>query len=134
MDFKTFREHAYLIYDRIQDKKDKLEEIRERARRCTATWDSPPVKSRGSRVEVLSCEAVELEEQIAQLQKYAADIWGILRQLEDPRHQILVENRYVYGKSWKEVAFKLRRTSDYVKGKLHSQALQELETILDKSA
>jgi len=129
MDFKTFRKRAFLIHERIKDKEAHLEEIRERATHCTSSWDQAPGKALGSRVEIFSAQACELEKQLTQLKEWAAEIDGILSQLE-PTHKVVIECRYIYDDCWASIAHKVHRRHDHVRGWLKKKALEDLEKIL----
>jgi len=131
MDFKTFCKRAFLIYECIRDKETSLEEIRSRATYCTTVWDEAPSKAQASRIEVFGTQACELDRQIVELKSSAKEIENILEQLNDPKHKTLLECRYIYNDYWSSIAFKLHLTSDHVRGRMHQQAISELEKILE---
>lgn len=90
---------------------------------------------KGDRVERMAIQLAELkterEELLALCIRKLDQIEKTIFRVEDPVYQKLLHDKYISLMSWSEITDDLHFTSEaYVRGKLHSKALQAIEFII----
>ena len=125
---------------RIQQKFEQVEDLRSMLGKITATVSDLPMGGgsiyKGGDLALIN-KIVDLENEINRdvdrLIDLKRHISGIIEAVEDPRERELLVYRYLQGKTFEEIAFKMHYHWNWIH-KLHSQALENLcvEVYIDK--
>lgn len=129
---KEYLSQAYRIDQRIDAKLAQVENLRCRSTKTTATLsDASVIYTRdahsgdGIIVKLIDLEN-EINADIDRLVDLKRDIYEVLRHINDPELQLLLELRYLCYKNWSEISVALDLDDRYVY-KLHGRALAEVE-------
>ena len=110
MNAKEYLGQAYRIDQRINSKIEQVSSLRELATKATATITDMPGASTPNvhRMSDVVCKIVALEEEInAEIDRLVdlkAEIVGVIKRVENPEYQTLLELRYLCFYSWEEIA------------------------------
>lgn len=128
MTAKEYLEQAYRLDLRIQSKQEQIDSLNDLATRCTATMTGMPHSpNRGSSpMADTVCKIVDLQEAIAAdmqtLVDLKADIMHTIDMVQNVEYRLILEKRYITGKTWPEIAIELGYKMRYM-FKLHEEAL-----------
>jgi len=132
MTAKEYLEQAYRLDQRIQSKQEQIQSLNDLATRCTASMTGMPHNpNRGSSqmadtigkiIDLQNLIAADMEE----LVDLKADLVATIKAVDSIDHQLILEKRYITGKSWPEIAvdlgYKMRRMYD-----IHEEALGKIK-------
>ena len=128
MTAKEYLEQACRLDLRIQSKQEQIDSLNDLATRCTATMTGMPHSpNRGSSpMADTVCKIVDLQEAIAAdmqtLVDLKADIMHTIDMVQNVEYRLILEKRYITGKTWPEIAIELGYKMRYM-FKLHEEAL-----------
>jgi len=131
MTTKDYLSQAYRIDQRINSKLEQVQSLRELATKATATLNDSPVS--GSRNvhsmsdiidKMIDLEA-EINADIDRLVDLKREIVTVIKRVENPEYQTLLELRYLCFKTWEEIAVKMGYASRNVFN-LHEKALKSV--------
>lgn len=131
---KDYLSQAYRIDQRINSKIEQVQSLRDLAEKASATFsDVPPSGTRNfHRMEDVICKMIDLESEIkADLQALLDlkhEVVTIIKCVEHPELQTLLELRYLCFKTWEQIAVELYYDLRHVH-RLHSRALNEVDAI-----
>ena len=135
MSAKEYLSQALWLDQKINSKLEQLETLRALATKVTAKLAEEKVSGGNNtkgHMENTIAKIVDLEkeinEDIDRLVDIKADIMGTISQVDDPIGQIILEMRYVNGKSWDEISSSLNYKDSSI-FKIHSRALKEVTKI-----
>lgn len=129
---KKFFQEIRNIDKQIDVKDERLERLKARATKVTATMSDVSVKPSGvSRGRENSMDDIielkeEIDADIARLVKLELKANDIIRQIQNEKYRRVLESRYLLGKTWESIAVGMGMTYQGV-CKLHGKALQEAE-------
>ncbi|MHB1455104.1 MAG: DUF1492 domain-containing protein [Saccharofermentanales bacterium] len=131
MDVKEYLTQAYRIDQRINSKIEQISSLRELATKATSTLtDMPhnPTKNISS-MENIICKMVDLENEINDdidaLVDLKREIVSVIKKIQNPEYQTLLELRYLCFISWEQIAVDMGYNSQYV-FHLHGKALKSV--------
>ena len=130
MTAKDYLSQAYRIDQRINSKLEQVGCLRSLAAKATTTFsDTPPSGTRNVQpMEAIIVKIVDLENEINQdidtLVDLKREIVGVIKQIGNPEHQILLELRYLCFHPWEKVAVEMNYELRYIH-KLHRKALEQ---------
>ena len=134
MTAKEYLGQAYRIEQRINSKLEQVASLRELATKATSTLRHGKSTS-GKTVQPMSdtiAKIVDLEAEINRDIDHLVDtkreIISVIKRIQNPEHQTLLELRYLCFKTWAEVSIKLNLDSRWVR-RLHDRALREVNEI-----
>ena len=128
MTAKEYLNQAYRLNQRIQSKQEQIASLNDLANSCTSVMTGMPKNPNlgGSRMEEAVCKLVDLENSIAadmeSLVMLKAEIVATIKAADCIEYQLILEKRYISGKSWPEIAVDLGYKMRHL-FKLHDQAL-----------
>lgn len=132
---KDYLSQAYRIDQRINSKIEQVQSLRALSTKATATLsDIPP--SKGTRnihrmediiVKMMDMEA-EINADLNRLIDLKREIITIVKCVEDPELQTLLELRYLCFKTWEKIAVEINWSIRQVYY-MHDEALREVEQI-----
>lgn len=134
MNVKEYLSQAIWLNQRINRKLEQANSLRILASKVTTTFGEERVQStkNQSPMEEIIVKLVDLEnevnEDIDQLIKLKAEIVETINKVDDPIYQLVLQIRYIDGKTWEEVAKSIgydRRTIF----RIHGKALKEIEKL-----
>lgn len=131
---KEYLSQAYRIDQRITSKISQVQSLRELAAKATTTLSDIPRSSSPNhhRMEDFITKALDLESEInADLQHLIDlkhEVVTIIKCVESPELQTLLELRYLCFRTWEQIAVELYYDIRHVH-RLHGRALNEVETI-----
>ena len=132
---KDYLSQAYRIDQRINSKIEQVQSLRELAGKASATLsDVPPSKGNRNvhRMEDVIAKMVDLESEInadlTRLINLKHEIVTVIKCVESPELQTLLELRYLCFKTWEQIAVELHFDLRWVH-RLHNRALNEVELI-----
>lgn len=139
MKVKKYLSQALWLDQRINSKLEQLETLRALVVKVTANLTEAKVSGGNntkSHIENTIAKIVDLEKEINndidRLVDIKAEIMETISRVDDPICQLLLEMRYINGKSWDEVAIALGYSDSGIR-KIHGRALKEIEVFV-KSA
>ncbi|MBO5953215.1 MAG: hypothetical protein J6Q53_03730 [Oscillospiraceae bacterium] len=138
MTAKEYLNQAYRLDQQISSKQEQIDALNDLATRCTASMTGmphSPNQGNSSMADAI-CKIVDLQTAIANdmgaLVDLKADIIRTISQVSNVEYRLILEKRYVTGKTWPEIAidlgYKMRRMFD-----LHEEALAAIK-IPEKNA
>ena len=132
MKIKEYLMQAYRIDQRINSKLEQIGALHDLATKATVTYsDMPKSPNRsGSRIEDAIIKIIDLEDEINKdidrLVDLKTDITHLIKNLDSHEYQIILEQRYLYFKSWEQISVDLGYSIQHT-FRLHDAALTELE-------
>ena len=132
MTAKEYLGQAYRLDQRINSKLEQVLSLRELTTKATATMsDMPGGGSRNVyRIQDIIGKIIDLENEINadidQLVDLKRDIVAIIKAVENPEYQTLLELRYLCFKTWEQIAVQMNYSTKYVFD-LHRTALKMIE-------
>lgn len=133
----TTREYLELVVNidyRINSLKERARLAKAKAEKITANYES--IGGSGgtsSKIENGVIESLTYEEEISYILKEYDDfrklVLSQIHRVDDNISATLLEEKYINGKSWKEVAYIFRNLhdSEYVRKEMHSKALRDFD-------
>ena len=129
MTVKEYLDQAYRIDQRINSKLEQVGSLR-----ALAMSDTPPSGSRNVQsMESIIVKIIDLEneinEDIDMLVDLKREIVGVIKRIENPEYQTLLELRYLCFYSWEKVAVEMEYDLRYLH-KLHRKALEQCSAFI----
>ena len=135
MNAKEYLSQAMWLDQRINSKLEQKEQLEALAKRVTVNFTQEKVsggRATTSPMEDATVKLIdlchEINDDIDELITLKAEILEIISKVDDPVSQLLLQMRYIEGKTWEEVAYDLDYNSRTV-FKIHGRALKEIEKI-----
>ena len=132
MTAKEYLGQAYRLDQRINSKLEQVLSLRDLTTKATATMsDMPGGGSRNVyRMQDIIGKIIDLENEINadidQLVDLKRDIVAIIKAVENPEYQTLLELRYLCFKTWEQIAVQMNYSTKYVFD-LHRTALKMIQ-------
>ena len=137
MTTKEYLAQAYRIDQRINSKLEQIVSLRELATKATSTLsDTPPSGSRNIHsMEGIIVKMMELENEINAdidvLIDLKKEIMSIIKKINNPEQQTLLELRYLCFKTWEQIAVDMGYSIQNAY-KVHDRALENIIVQNDK--
>lgn len=135
MTAKEYFGQAYRIDQRINSKLEQVGSLRALAAKATSTIsNTPPSGSRnvhsmeGIIVKIIDLEN-EINADIDTLVDLKREIMGVIKDIDNPEYQTLLELRYLCFYSWEKVAVEMDYDLRYMH-KLHKKALEQCSAFI----
>lgn len=131
MTAKEYLGQAYRIDQRINSKLEQISSLRNLATKATSTLsDTPPSGTRNvHRMEDVIVKIMDMENEINsdidRLVDLKKEITGIIKSVESPEQQTLLELRYLCFKSWEEIAVEMGYTIQHIY-RIRDKALKKI--------
>lgn len=131
MTTKEYLAQAYRIDQRINSKLEQIVSLRELATKATSTLsDTPPSGSRNVHsMEGIIVKMMELENEINAdidvLVDLKKEIMSIIKKINNPEQQTLLELRYLCFKTWEQIAVDMGYSIQNAY-KVHDRALENI--------
>ena len=128
MTAKEYLNQAYRLDQRIRSKQEQISALNDLATSCSASMTGMPRNPNkgGSRMADAVCKIVDLQDSIAtdmqELVELKAEIIATIKAVDCIEYQLILEKRYISGKSWPEIAVNLGYKMRHLY-KLHDEAL-----------
>lgn len=131
MTTKEYLSQAYRIDQRINSKLEQITSLRELATKATATLSETP--SSGTRnvhsMESIIVKMIEIENEINAdidvLVDLKKEIMSIIKKINNPEQQTLLELRYLCFKTWEQIAVNMGYSIQNAY-KVHDRALENI--------
>lgn len=137
MDVKKWLSRAYRIDQQIQSKLEMIELWKGLANKTTANYQSTgggKPSGYSNRLEEYCCKIVdaqtEVENQLAELIDIKREIEEVITKVKDTTLRVLLEQRYLVGKGWEEIADFMGYCTEYIKRDVHRDALRVVREII----
>ena len=130
MTTKAYLSQANFLDMRIKSKLQQVDSLNDLATTCTSVLTGMPRNpgSSTSRMADVICRIVDLQNDINHdidtLVDLKKEIMGVIKAVENPEHQTLLEKRYLCFLSWEKIAVDMGYDLRYTH-KLHIRALEE---------
>ena len=128
MTAKEYLNQAYRLDQRIRSKQEQISALNDIDTSCSASMTGMPRNPNkgGSRMADAVCKIVDLQDSIAadmqELVELKAEIIATIKAVDCIEYQLILEKRYISGKSWPEIAVDLGYKMRHLY-KLHDEAL-----------
>lgn len=128
MTAKEYLNQAYRLDQRIRSKQEQISALNDLATSCSASMTGMPRNPNkgGSRMADAVCKIVDLQDSISadmqELVELKAEIIATIKAVDCIEYQLILEKRYISGKSWPEIAVDLGYKMRHLY-KLHDEAL-----------
>lgn len=128
MTAKEYLNQAYRLDQRIRSKQEQIASLNDLTTDCSATLTGMPRNPNrgGSRMADAVCKIVDLQDSVAadmqELVELKAEIIATIKAVDCIEYQLILEKRYISGKSWPEIAVDLGYKMRHLY-KLHDEAL-----------
>lgn len=132
MTAKEYLNQAYRLDQRIRSKQEQIASLNDLSTSCSSSMTGMPHNPNHgtSRMADAVCKIVDLQESIAadmkELVELKAEIIATIKAVECIEYQLILEKRYISGKSWPEIAVDLGYKMRHLY-KLHDEALDSLK-------
>lgn len=130
MTAKEYLGKAYRIDQRINSKLEQVASLRELATKATSTLSDAP-KSASPNIQPMEgiiAKIIDLESEINRdidaLVDMKREIVGIIKGIQNPEYQTLLELRYLCFHPWEQIAVEMEYDLRYIY-KMHGRALEE---------
>lgn len=129
---KEYLGQAYRIDQRINSKIEQVSSLRELATKATATISDMPGAATPNvhRMSDVVCKIVALEAEINAdidtLVDLKREIVSVIKAVENPEYQTLLELRYLCFRSWEEIAVAMRYNVRTIY-RIHDQAVENVQ-------
>ena len=137
MTTKEFFQRNYYLEQRVNSRLRRLSDLRQLAGRVTSSLGREPVsgsadvhKLDGTIAKIVDMER-EINEDIDRLVDAKREAMAVIRQVEHPDQQLVLELRYLDFKSWPAIAEEMRLSPRWVQT-LHERALFAVENIFSQ--
>ena len=130
MTTKTYLSQARYLDMRIKSKLQQIDSLNELATTCTSVLTGMPRNPSASvsRMADAVCKIVDLQADINRdidmLVDLKKEIMGVIKAVENPEYQTLLEKRYLCFLSWEKIAVDMGYDLRYIH-KLHTRALED---------
>lgn len=131
MKAKEYLSQAYRIDQRINSKLEQIVSLRELATKATSTLsDTPPSGARNVHsMEGVIVKMIDLEEEINRdidtLVDLKRDIMAVIKKINNPEQQTLLELRYLCFKTWEQIAVEMGYSLQHI-FRIHDKALKDI--------
>ena len=142
MEAKEYLQQIEVLDNRIKNLDDEIKNVRDEIITVRSSWPDGQPHGSGttSPVEVAVQELLDGLQGLETLQMHLrSQLWSkrneiinTISELSNPDHNRLLYLRYVQLKIWEEIAVDMHFSYQWVSSALHSNALQELQIILDR--
>ena len=128
MTAKEYLNQAYRLDQRIRSKQEQISALNDLATSCSASMTGMPRNPNkgGFRMADAVCKIVDLQDSISadmqELVELKAEIIATIKAVNCIEYQLILEKRYISGKSWPEIAVDLGYKMRHLY-KLHDEAL-----------
>ena len=135
MTTKAYLGQARFLDMRIKSKIQQIDSLRELATSCTAVFsDMPRNPNHGSsKVERCVLKIIEVQEglkdDINELVELKKDIMHLVKRVQNPEYQTVLELRYLCFKTWEQIAVDMNYSIHHLY-KLHNAALDVCDRLL----
>lgn len=135
---KEYLSQGYRIDQRINSKIEQINRLRELAAKATSTLSDSGACGHGDkqRMESIIVKIVELEHQISRdidtLIELKKDNVEIIKKVENPEYQTLLELRYLCFKTWEQIAVEMGYSIQHI-FRIHAKALEKINFLKDES-
>lgn len=132
MTAKEYLNQAYRLDQRIRSKQEQIAALNDLATDCSATLTGMPRNPNrgGSRMADAVAKIVDLQNEVAadmeRLVELKAEIISTIKAVDCIEYQLILEKRYISGKSWSEIAVDLGYKMRHLY-KLHDDALEKIK-------
>jgi len=138
LDAKSYLGQAYRIDKRINSKLEQIVSLRELATKATSTLNDTSV--RGTRniqsMEGIIAKMIDLENEINHdidtLVDLKREFVAIIKKINNPEYQTLLELRYLCFKSWEQIAVDMGYSLQHI-FRIHHKALKDVVLPKDES-
>lgn len=111
-----------------------IEELWNQLTSTTASSDGMPrgtVTDRQTKLHAIMADKVQVKRQKKkEAEELMAEILETIDQVTDPIYRQLLFERYIQNRTWEDIAIDLSYVEEYVRGELHSKALNEIRFIM----
>ena len=136
MNAKEYLLQAYKLNQRINSKLEQLEVLRSLSMKVTSCYSDVKVMhstTERSQMEKTLAKMIdlssEINEEIDRFMDLKTEIKGTIEKVDDINCQLLLEKRYISGKSWEEIAEEFQYSVSGV-FRIHGEALKKTSKIL----
>ena len=143
MEAKEYLNQIKNLNRQIQNLDEEIQDLRSEIITVRSTWPDGEIHGSGGTnpVEVAveklvdGLQRIETEQLLLRSKLWAVrnDIINTIGQVQHAECNRLLYLRYVQCEMWEEIAVEMHYTYQWVAGPLHSNALQELQQILDRN-
>ena len=132
MTAKEYLNQAYRLDQRIRSKQEQIAALNDLATDCSATSTGMPRNPNrgGSRMADAVAKIIDLQNEVAvdmeHLVELKAEIITTIKAVDCIEYQLILEKRYISGKSWPEIAVDLGYKMRHLY-KLHDDALEKIK-------
>lgn len=131
MTAKEYLSRAYLLDQQIRSKLEQVQSLRELAYQCTANTENERVSATPdpTKTQEIIAKIVDLEDEITDDVETLVDLKREIKTLIDtikkPLHRLILEQRYLMGKEWIDIADALDYDVRHIT-RLHGSALKSI--------
>lgn len=133
---KAYLKRAERIDKQIESKLRHIDVLKDLTTKVTATLSDAPkgTSKTTSHMEAIIVQICDLEvmiqKEVEKLIKTEVEYIALFNQIEDKTQQMVLEQRYLCFKSWKEIAEYLNYSIQHVQ-RIHTDALVNIDKLLD---
>lgn len=120
MTAKEYLSQAYRLDQRIDSKIDQVASLNDLATKCTATLTGMPRNPNrgGSTMADAVCKIVDLQEEINRdidrLVDLKREIVAVIKAVENPEYQVMLEKRYLSFQTWEQIAVDMNYSIQHI--------------------
>ena len=111
-----------------------IDELFNQLTSATSSNDGMPkgsVQDRQTKLHAIMADKLQAKRRKrAEAEELMAEILNVIDQVTEPTYRQLLFERYIQDKKWEDIAIDLSYVEEYVRGELHSKALNEIRFIM----
>ena len=135
MNAKEYLSQAYHIDQRIDCKMEQIRSLREMALKVNSVMSDMPKENHSYHIMEKNIATIidlenEINSDVNRLMSLKKEIASIVRSIDNPEYQILLELRYLNFISWEKIASKMGYSMTHI-FRIHARALNYLNMIVN---
>ena len=134
---KAYLGKAYRIDLQIASKEEQIRMWESLAEKVTAGTNGIGNTGAGNRTEEYAIKIADakayIEQRLRELVDVKMEATQLLNSMINPMHKVILEQRYLIGRKWEDVAVFMGYNVDYIKKVLYYKALDEFSGVLKKA-
>jgi len=138
IEVKKWLSRAYRIEQQIQSKTEQIEVWKSLANKMTSNLSL--INSGSGDNSRMETYCIKIADAQAEITRQQIELINVRKEIEDTINKVqnvtsrlLLEQRYLLCKSWEDIAEFMELSVEYIKRKLHSQAIKDITKILQNT-
>lgn len=134
MTIKSYLSQYKKMMEEVRCLDVEIDELFNQLTSATSSNDGMPkgsVQDRQTKLHAIMADKLQAKRRKrAEAEELMAEILNVIDQVTEPTYRQLLFERYIQDKKWEDIATDIVYVEEYVRGELHSKALNEVKFIM----